>query len=244
MSRESGIPTFRGAREGLWSRFDPTQLATRDAFREDPARVWGWYNYRRGMVRAAQPHAGHRSLVRLESLVPELSIVTQNVDGLHQRAGSADVVELHGNIDRFKCFARDHPVDLDIPVVETTGLLDPPSCPECGSPVRPDVVWYGEPLPAESIGRAGDLARGCDVMLVVGTSGIVYPAAGLPALARSAGATVIEINTTTSELTARAVDLFLQGTAGTVLPALVRKVEGEARGGGPDTPSGQGSDGA
>ncbi len=187
MSRESGIPTFRDVHEGLWARYDPEELATRHGFRDDPARVWGWYNYRRGLIARAQPHAGHHALVQLERLVPRVVVLTQNIDGLHQRAGSSSVFELHGSIHRFKCFERDHPVNLDIPISESDAPAEPPLCPECGSLVRPDVVWFGEFLSQDSVEEATALAGACDVMLVVGTSGLVYPAAGLPATACSAG---------------------------------------------------------
>lgn len=224
MSRESGIPTFRDALDGLWARYDPRELATREGFRADPPRVFGWYNYRRGLIAAAEPHGGHRALVRLEELVPEVAVVTQNIDGLHGQAGSSEVVELHGNINRFKCFEHDHPVDAEVPVSETDGPLEPPRCPRCGSPIRPDVVWFGEMLPPGVLERAEALSERCDVMLVVGTSGIVYPAAGLPARARGAGAAVIEVNTEPSDLTGM-MDVFLRGAAGAVLPDLVQQVK-------------------
>ncbi|UCF19723.1 MAG: NAD-dependent deacylase [Gemmatimonadota bacterium] len=224
MSKESGIPTFRDAQEGLWAKYDPQQLATRQGFREDPARVWGWYNYRRGLIARTEPHAGHGSVARLETLVRELVVVTQNIDGFHQQAGSTDVLELHGNINRFKCLDHDHPIELDVPIADCDGPLSPPGCPFCGSPVRPDVVWYGEMLPPGVLERAERLARSCDVMLVVGTSGMVQPAAGLPLVARSSGATVVEVNTDPSHLTTQ-VDVFLQGRAGIVLPQIVAGVE-------------------
>lgn len=224
MSKESEIPTFRDAQQGLWARYDPQELATRRGFASDRARVWGWYNYRRGLIGNADPHEGHYALARLEMHVPRLVVVTQNIDGLHRRAGSSDVVELHGNINRFKCFDHDHPVDIEVPVADTDGPVEPPRCERCGSPVRPDVVWFGEMLPPGVFERAESLARACDVMLVVGTSGMVYPAAGLPGVARAAGATVIEVNTSRSELTSR-VDMFLEGSAGRVLPELVAAVE-------------------
>jgi NAD-dependent deacetylase len=225
MSRESGIPTFRDAREGLWARYDPQELATRAGFRADPARVWGWYNYRRAIIARHAPHAGHVALARLEGLLPQVVVVTQNIDGYHQRAGSNVVLELHGSIHRFKCFEHDHPVDVAVPFAEADGPIAPPRCERCGSYVRPDVVWFGELLPPGVFERAADLARACDVMLVVGTSGIVHPAAGLPLTARAAGATVVEVNTEPSELTPR-VDIFLQGPAGERLPQLVSRLEG------------------
>lgn len=224
MSKESGIPTFRDAQEGLWARYDPQELASREGFRGNPARVWGWYNYRRGLIAARTPHAGHHALAELERLVPQVVLVTQNIDGLHSRAGSSTVLELHGNINRFKCFEQDHPVQIEVPLAEADGEVEPPKCERCGSPIRPDVVWFGEMLPAGVFEKADALGRACDVMLVVGTSGIVQPAASLPLAARAAGATVIEINTEPSQLTPY-MDLFLQGSAGNVLPQLLAGVE-------------------
>lgn len=224
MSKESGLPTFRDAQEGLWARYRPEELATRQAFRANPSRVWGWYNYRRGLVARHAPHAGHLAVARMERLLPSVAVVTQNVDGMHRRAGSTTVLELHGNINRFKCFDSDHPVVIEIPIAETDGPVEPPSCSLCGSYVRPDVVWYGEMLPAGLFEEAAGLARACDVMLVVGTSGIVYPAAALPGTARSGGASVIEINVQPSELSAD-VDLLIQGRAGEILPQLVSMIE-------------------
>lgn len=218
MSRESGIPTFRDAQEGLWARFDPAELATERGFREAPERVWQWYAHRRERMAACAPHEGHRALVELGELLPEMVVVTQNIDGLHQRAGSPDVIELHGSIRRFKCLDRHHPFSA---VLERSD--SPPACPECGSPLRPDVVWFGEPLPAEATERAWELARDCDVMLVVGTSGLVWPAAELPHLAGASGAGVIEINPEPSEITPVA-DLFLRGGAGALITELVRRV--------------------
>lgn len=229
MSKESGIPTFREARDGLWARYDPQELATRDGFRSDPARVWGWYDYRRGLISRLSPHAGHEALARLEALVPEVVVVTQNIDGLHRLAGSTTVLELHGNIHRFKCFDQDHPFEEAIPLAEGDGSLEPPKCERCGSFIRPDVVWFGEMLPPGVFERAEALSRSCDVMLIVGTSGIVYPAAGLPMSARAAGATVIEVNVEPSELTPR-VDIHLAGPAGEILPKLVSGIEARRTG--------------
>ncbi len=224
MSKESGVPTFREAQQGLWARYRPEELASPDGFRRDPARVWGWYNYRRQLVQQSEPHAGHRALAHLETLVPRVVIVTQNVDGMHQRAGSRTVLELHGNLSRFKCFDQGHAVELEPPLAAVEGSVEPPKCSRCGSPVRPDVVWYGEALPHGTFEEAERLARECDVMLVVGTSGLVYPAAGLPLLARAGGAKLVEVNVAPSELT-RAMDIFLPGAAGDVLPQMVSRVE-------------------
>lgn len=220
MSRESGIPTFRDAQEGLWARFRPEELATERGFRANPPRVWGWYAERRRRIQKCEPHAGHRALVDLARLAPDLVVVTQNIDGLHQQAGSTDVVELHGNIHRTKCLDRGHPFADALP--DSAGAHNPPPCPACGSPLRPDVVWFGEMLPEAATARAWCEAERCDVMLVVGTSGVVWPAAELPHVAGCAGAVVIEVNPEPSEI-APVVDIFLQGAAGVVLPALVSR---------------------
>src|SRR2546430_1130041 len=193
MSQDSGIPTFRDAGVGLWARYDPEELATEAAFRRHPARVFGWYAWRRRLVRAALPHAGYHALVALEGLVPELAIVTQNVDGLHSRAGGRRVLELHGSLERFSCLDARHPFPADrAPEPAADTECEPPRCERCGSPVRPDVVWFGEMLPERVTAEAWALAASCRAMLVVGTSGLVQPAAQLPLIAREAGAAVIQ----------------------------------------------------
>ncbi|HEX8455376.1 MAG TPA: NAD-dependent deacylase [Longimicrobium sp.] len=222
MSKESGIPTFRDAMEGLWAEFDPQELATEQGFRANPRRVWSWYAWRRRRVAEAAPHSGHLAVTELQRLLPSVTVVTQNVDGLHAVAGCEDVVELHGNIRRLRCLDAGHPVSGDI-AGEEDGECDPPPCPACGSPLRPDVVWFGEMLPKHAVERAWDDARRCDALLLVGTSGTVWPAADLPHIARSNGAFVIEVNPEPSELTGIA-NVFLQGTAGTILPRLVDEV--------------------
>ena len=221
VSKESGIATFREPETGLWAQYDPMELATYEAYVRRPAFVWSWYEHRFGAAAAAAPNPGHRAIAELEHLLPRVSVVTQNIDGLHQRAGSSDVIELHGNMLRFKCLSGRH----------TGFVLDdfagqdekPPRCPDCGDPLRPDVVWFGEALPADAIDRAQALSAACDVMLVVGTSGVVYPAAGLPFLAAEAGATVIDVNPERDALAA-AAEIFLRGPGGEVLPQLVASV--------------------
>ena len=225
MSRESGIPTFRDALTGLWARFDPAELATEDAFRRAPARVFGWYAWRRKVVRAAVPHAGYDAVVALERLLPEVVVVTQNVDGLHRRAGSQRVLELHGSLERFHCLAARHSYPADA-VAEPSGEGEvvPPVCPRCGSPIRPGVVWFGEMLPEREVAAAWEAAARCGVMLVVGTSGLVHPAAALPRIARDAGAMVVEVNPEPSDLSSLAT-VVCRGPAGVVLPALVARLE-------------------
>jgi NAD-dependent deacetylase len=216
VSAESGVPTFREAQTGLWERFEPQQLATPEAFASDPRLVWEWYAWRRRLVSDAEPNQAHRALAELEARVPEFTLVTQNVDGLHQRAGSRDVIELHGNILRSKCF-------WEGVIVEPEGHDEsvPPLCPGCGAYLRPDVVWFGEMLPAAGIEAASVAARTCDVFLSVGTSSLVYPAAALPYEALENGATVVEVNPSETPLTERA-DHVLRGVAGEVMPELLR----------------------
>ena len=224
MSAESGIPTFREAVDaagdggGLWSHFDPTELASEAGFRAQPGRVWDWYAERRAVVRAAQPNAGHRALAAFAARRPGvLTLVTQNVDDLHQRAGNADAIRLHGDL------LRDRWLD---PSAHGGCALDaapgsrPPRCVACGNARRPDVVWFGEPLPAAAIERADAAAAGCDVMLVVGTSGVVWPAAGLAGRARAAGAFVAIVNPAPSEIDAQA-HLILRGPAAELLPGIL-----------------------
>lgn len=220
ISKESGIPTFRDAMEGLWARFDPHALATEEGFRANSARVWSWYAWRRQRVAEAQPNAGHRALVGMEEIVPALTVVTQNVDGLHGVSGTSDLVELHGSLRRVKCLDAGHPYRGALPPFAEGEEQSPPPCPVCGSPLRPNVVWFGEALPRDATERAWQLAEECDALLLVGTSGTVWPAAELPLVARRAGARVIEVNPHPSELT-HAADVFLQGPAGDVLPVLL-----------------------
>jgi NAD-dependent deacetylase len=246
MSAESGIPTFRdavmsapaspaatvprgepavlgrpGAGGGLWTRFDPAQLASEEGFRADPARVWAWYAERREGVRAAQPNAGHRALADFARRHPgALAVITQNVDDLHQRAGNADAIRLHGDIlqDRW----LDTRACREQPACDITRAAPgtPPRCERCGNLVRPGVVWFGEELPPAALRAAERAAQRCEVMLVVGTSGAVWPAAGLAAMARRAGAWVAIVNPHDSEIDGDA-HAVLRGTAATLLPVLL-----------------------
>ncbi|MFQ5511473.1 MAG: NAD-dependent deacetylase [Candidatus Krumholzibacteriia bacterium] len=216
ISKESGIPTFRDAPNALWARYDPQTLATREGFAGDPALVWRWYAERRRMISEAAPNAGHVALAELETLLGDVMLLTQNIDDLHRKAGSKDIVEIHGNIFRFKCFDRDHPLETPL------GDGVPPRC-HCGSFVRPDVVWFGEMLPEAAIDRAYEGLSACDVILVVGTSGMVQPAAGFPLIARRAGAFVIEVNPEETPVT-READVLLRGPAGEMLPALLERL--------------------
>lgn len=215
ISAESGIPTFRAAMSGLWSQFRPEDLATPEAFATDPKTVWEWYAWRRELVAKVAPNAGHRALAGLERRAPGFTLITQNVDGLHTRAGSGTVIELHGNIMVDRCFAEGCVLT---PADEIPGT--PPLCARCGAPVRPGVVWFGEALPPQAFDDAVAAAQSCDVFLSVGTSNVVEPAASLPFTALDAGATVIEVNPERTPLTARAT-IVLAGAAGAVLPRLV-----------------------
>ncbi|MFO1220048.1 MAG: NAD-dependent protein deacylase [Burkholderiaceae bacterium] len=218
MSAESGIPTFRDALTGLWSRFDPAQLASEEGFRADPQLVWDWYAERRAGVRAAQPNAGHLALGAFARQRPGvLSVVTQNVDDLHQRAGNTDAIRLHGDIlaDRWLERCRDR--ETCAPREAQPGR--PPRCTRCGNLVRPGVVWFGEMLPPGAMEAAERAAAACDVMVVVGTSGAVWPAAGLAGVARRGGAHVAIVNPHPSEIDGEA-HTVLRGTAAGVLPSI------------------------
>ncbi len=202
MSAESGIPTFRG-NGGLWRQFRAQDLATPEAFASDPKLVWEWYDWRRRLVAAAQPNAGHIALAQLEARCPDFTLITQNVDDLHERAGSRNILHVHGSIWLVRCEScGTEAMDMRSPLPDL-----PPRC-ACGGLQRPGVVWFGENLPQDVWSQAEDATRRADFFLVVGTSGVVYPAAGLSALAKSRGATVFEVNIETN------------GPAGVVLPEL------------------------
>lgn len=216
VSKESGIPTFRDAQTGLWANYRPEDLATPEGFLHNPDLVWQWYDSRRKKLLEVSPNPGHYAMAELEQFVPEVTVITQNVDGLHQQAGSKTVLELHGSITEFRCFAKGHPVNTDN--IEF-GLASPPTC-HCGSPYRPGVVWFGESLPGDVLNKAQNLADSVDTFIVAGTSGIVQPAASLPFIAAEAGAFVIEINPEPTPITS-AADIFLQGPSGEIWPKII-----------------------
>lgn len=220
ISAESGVPTFREAQTGLWSKYSPEDLATPTAFDRDPRLVWEWYAWRRELVAAASPNPGHFALADMERRFPEFVLITQNVDGLHHSAGNRNVVELHGNIRRTKCSVEGNIVDE----WADTGEV-PPRCPRCGGRLRPDVVWFHEPLPAQELFRAQAATVACEVFFSVGTSTVVYPAANLPFQAKDAGAIVVEINPSPTPFTGSA-DFVLAGPAGRILPLLVAGLTG------------------
>ncbi|HSG26844.1 MAG TPA: NAD-dependent deacylase [Candidatus Krumholzibacterium sp.] len=216
ISRESGIRTFRES-DGLWNEYRPEDLATREGFLRDPGLVWRWYRERLMKAREHEPNPGHYALARLEEALPWFMLVTQNIDDLHRRAGSSRIVELHGNINRYRCLEHGHPAGFDPAWGD-----EPPVC-RCGSMIRPDVVWFGEPLPRGELETAFTESSRCDVFLIVGTSGLVQPAAQLPLIAASSGAFLIEVNVEESALTS-SVDVFIKGRSGEVLPAIEERV--------------------
>lgn len=224
VSAESGVPTFRDAQTGLWAKYRPEELATPQAFRRNPRLVWEWYEWRRKLVADAKPNPAHFALVEMEKLFPQFHLITQNVDGLHHRAGNKSVIELHGNITRTKCF------DEGTIVLQWKETGDvPPRCPNCGGLLRPDVVWFEEPLPESEMELAATASTTCDVFLSIGTSTVVCPAAGLPSEALRSGATVVEINPQATPFTAQA-HFALAGAAGAVLPEMVKALTALRRG--------------
>ena len=224
VSAESGVPTFRDAQTGLWSRYQPEDLATPEAFLHNPQLVWEWYNWRKKLIAEVQPNPGHSALVEIETYIraqgkrSEFILVTQNVDGLHHRAGSRNVLEMHGNLQRYKCFTEGV-------IIQQGDVPDafPPCCPNCGGWLRPDVVWFGELLPAEVVQQAIQATQRCDTFFSIGTSALVQPAASLPLIALERGAVVIEINLQETPLTHQ-VTFALCGPSGEVLPALLQAV--------------------
>ena len=214
ISAESGVPTFRGA-GGLWKQYRPEDLATPEAFARDPRLVWEWYGWRRGLIAGTRPNPGHLALARLEARTEDFTLVTQNVDGLHDRAGNRHILKVHGDLWQLRCLAcgrEERDERLEFPEL-------PPRC-ACGGVLRPGVVWFGEPLPGDIWMAAERAIAECEVMLVVGTSAVVYPAAGLVPLAKSAGARVIEVNLEETPFTT-SVDKSFRGKSGEILPGLI-----------------------
>jgi NAD-dependent deacetylase len=216
VSQESGLRTFRDAQAGLWAQYKPEDLATPRAFERDPKLVWDWYASRREAVKSVRPNAGHYALVEMETMIPEFTLITQNVDGLHRMAGSKNILELHGNILNVRCsecgkFADTWEDDLEFV----------PRCKKCNGLLRPDVVWFEESLPREQLEAAMIAARNCQVFFSVGTSGAVHPAATLAHVAKTEGSVVIEINAEPTPLTPEA-DYAMHGKSGEILPELVK----------------------
>ena len=216
VSAESGVPTFRG-QDGLWKKFRPEELATFEAFEKNPELVWEWYRYRRNIISEIKPNDGHFAMAEMEHLFDMFHLLTQNVDGLHEKAGSKNMIELHGNIRRNKC--------LNCRQIDFRDDFDkyPPLC-QCGGKLRPDVVWFGELLPEAALRTAFEVSQDCDLFFVAGTSAAVYPAASLPALARKHGAFVIEINIEPTDLT-YIVDEHIEGKSGEIFPEIVKKLK-------------------
>lgn len=219
VSAESGIATFRDD-GGIWKKFRPEELANFDAFMNNPDRVWEWYQYRRDIVNECQPHPGHYAIAEFEKHFDKVSVVTQNVDGLHRRAGSKEVYELHGNIERNFCV--DCKTFYDSPEIKESEKT--PRCEKCGGLIRPDVVWFGEALPMEIFSDGEKAAQKSDICFIVGTSAVVYPAASIPLSAKQAGSFLVEINPDSTEISGY-VDLSIRGKAGEILPEIMNIVK-------------------
>ncbi|HWS31278.1 MAG TPA: NAD-dependent deacylase [Actinoplanes sp.] len=221
ISAESGVPTFRDSLTGLWERFDAQALATPQAFEDDPDLVWGWYEWRRSLIQRVAPNPGHTAVTTIQNRVERTVVITQNVDDLHERAGSRDPIHLHGSLFTPRCAQCSRPAAAPSTVEPDEGRrLPPPRCPHCTGLIRPGVVWFGEALPEEALETAVQEATECDLLLTVGTSGLVYPAAEIPKVAAMFNATVIQINPLPTPLDATAT-INLHGPAAIVLPALV-----------------------
>jgi NAD-dependent deacetylase len=219
ISAESGVPTFRGE-DGLWRRYRTEELATPAAFEANPKLVWEWYDWRRGIIGRATPNAGHLAIAEMEQIFPRFFLITQNVDGLHRRAGSTRLIEIHGNLWQVRC-VREGQVreDLRYPLPKI-----PPRC-ECGALLRPHVVWFGESLDQGYLAQAYSAIEACDLLLVVGTSAVVQPVASFPFMAKQRGAIVVEVNIDPTPLSSSA-DASLLGKAGEILPALLKEIRG------------------
>jgi len=218
ISAESGIPTFRGE-EGLWKQYRAEELATPIAFIKDPKLVWEWYDWRRGIIASKKPNAGHKILRRWEKIFPNFILITQNIDGLHQKAGSKNILELHGNIWKVRCTEeRTITENHDIPLEEI-----PPHCPDCGALLRPHVVWFGESLSSSVLHKAFQVSSSCEIIFSIGTSAVVQPAASLPLAAAEANAKIVEINPDPTPLTSYA-DFSFRGKAGEILPLINKEL--------------------
>lgn len=217
ISAESGIPTFRG-KDGIWNKLKPEELANFNAFMRNPQMVWEWYNHRKKIIHNSQPNKGHLAIAEMQNLFEDVTIVTQNIDNLHRRAGSKNIFELHGNIERNFCIKCKtfYNEELDF----SDGV---PKC-SCSGLIRPDVVWFGEYLPEDQFMGGEDAARNSDIFFVVGTSAVVYPAAGLVMVAKKSGSYLVEVNVQATEVSSYADESFL-GEAGKILPLIVEEVK-------------------
>jgi NAD-dependent deacetylase len=216
MSAESGIPTFRG-KDGIWNKLKPEELANFNAFMRNPEMVWEWYKYRRSIVHNSQPNEGHKTIAKLQDIIKNVTVVTQNVDNLHRRAGSSSIYELHGNIERNYCIKCRTFYNEDIDIKDKV-----PKC-SCGGLIRPDVVWFGEMLPEDVFEGAETVSARSDIFFVVGTTGIVYPAASMIYIAKRAGAYIVEVNIEETEVS-QAADESYYGEAGRILPAIYNEL--------------------
>lgn len=216
VSSDSGIPTFREP-GGVWTRFRPEDLASSEAFARDPRLVWDWYRARAENVKESQPNPGHLAIAEMEELFPDFHLLTQNVDGLHNRAGSEKIIELHGNLGRARCTACPSVFSLDEASCGEDGM---PHCPFCDALARPDIVWFGEPLPPDALEQAFELSSRAQLFFSVGTSGLVQPAASLPYLAKRGGAVLVEVNPNETPLS-RECDFIFRRSASEALPAIV-----------------------
>ena len=221
-SAESGLPTFRDPQQGLWAQYRPQDMATPEAFARDPETVWRWYQWRRRVHADVAPNAGHKAIAAMEARIPNATVVTQNVDRLHELAGSRSIIHLHGHLFRNKCAS----CAKALPEV-AADLDQPPHCDTCGGLYRPDVVWFGESLPANAWAHAAKFAQGAEIVFSVGTSAMVYPAAELPRVAHSAGAMIVQINPESTPLDPIAQNI--RGPAATILPALLAAAWPSAR---------------
>jgi NAD-dependent deacetylase len=227
ISADSGIPTYREKLSGIWAGYDPRDLETAKAFRENPELVWGWYLWRRLRVAQAEPNAAHIAVARMADSQRQVSVITQNIDDLHERAGSSNVVHLHGSLATPKCFACHRSAVTSpnqSPMPDEGALIEPPRCLRCNGKMRPAVVWYGEDLPPRAWKDAVLLVKNCDLLISVGTSGIVMPAAGLPDLALASGASVIHVNKADVAM-GEQKEFMLMGTAAEVLPMLLERIK-------------------
>lgn len=229
VSAESGVPTFRDAATGLWSKYDATELATPQAFMRDPDLVWSFYQYRRQITALAKPNPGHFALAELEAQKPGLWIITQNVDDLHEQAGSRRVLRLHGRLRDSRCSqnCKGDPTLIDLDQYRLNSPDTAPRCPFCGARIRPDVIWFNEMLSIPALESAWEAINRADLVLVVGTSGLVHPAADMPMDAHDRGVPVIEVNPQPSALTS-VVDIWISQPSGTALPELIRRVAAPA----------------
>lgn len=226
VSKESGLATYRDALDGVWAKYDPQELATPTAFKTNPKLVWDWYIYRRELFKKAKPNPGHFALAQLAQRFPTFTLITQNVDDLHEQVGSTDVIHLHGNITQTKCFfdCQGNPTLVDLTTIQVDPDNMPPPCPHCGRWLRPNVVWFHEILPQHELSLATTACQTADVILVVGTSGLVEPAASLPKMGKAQGAKIIEVNPDYSMLT-RIADVKLEGASGVLLPQLLEALD-------------------